>query len=170
MPDERSKHLAGIRSNVFWIVLLLISGLIVLDTGVLQILAIWGVITVLIGAGAVIYRITLFGRKTDDLLSKGRSISEYDYRKQTRKLMYVIGLTVLAFLLPLFLSGFLNAVLWFTLIIGAIDGWLVHLVAYNVYILNWESRHGGKIFAIQIWNGQRVTHSGLAFERKGIRK
>ena len=165
MSGERSKHIAGVRSLIFWLVLLVLSSLIIADIANFRITVYWIIGLSIIGIGISVYRTMSFQSRTDELLSRGNSFSVYDYKKQTRNLILIIGLTALAFLLPFILAGILGAVFWFASTLGVINGLLAHLVIYNLYILKWERDHGGKIFSVQVWDGSKVTHSGLSFEK-----
>ncbi len=165
MSDERSRRAAGSKSLLFWVFLFAISSFLILSSLSVAIVVIWVCITLAIALGGAFWKINLFSKRENDLLSMGKSLTAYDYSQQTRRLFLIVGLTILAFLAPLLLAGILGFGFWFTSIIGAIDGWILHLVLYNLFLLRWESNHGGRIFSIQIWSGTKVTYTGLEFER-----
>ncbi len=107
-----------------------------------------------------------FKKKERSLLNEGCYFSEYNYSAQTRKLLLILFGTIIAFLLPFFVSSVLGIFAWLGLLLGLIDGWIGALIFYNLYLRKWERTYHGKLYQMQLLRGLRVSHSGISFERE----
>lgn len=163
---ERSRLPAARTSLAFWLLLLILSTLLMVGIKSINLLIDWliptGATFILLG----IYKINRFRSKEGNLLSTGQCLSQYSYKAQTRKLIFVFFATVICFLLPLFLSSLLGTLIWIGIILGVIDGWIASLVFYNLYLRSWERANHGKLYQIQLWMGSRVGSTGISFERE----
>ncbi len=152
---------------LFWAMMLILSLLLLALISDLQVSLVWSVSLCILLIGLAAYRLRLFQSKAAELIMKGSTLAVYDYETQRRNLILLLGLTFAAFLIPLLLASFLGASLWLGSIIGVTDGWIGQLFVYNIYLRMWEKRNHGTIYSLQVWEGSKVTHSGLSFEREG---
>jgi positive regulator of sigma E activity len=164
---DESKAVAGGKSLIFWVVLLLLSAFLILDSEQLGAIEIWSAFALVIGLAAVYYRIRKFTKSSNDLLQRGESSTPYDHRRQFRTLLLVVFLTPIAFFFPLLLASELSFGFWLGSILGILDGWVLGILLYNFYLFNWQKTNKGKLFVLQKWDGSRVTHLGMTFVRYG---
>src|SRR5271166_399881 len=163
---EEVKAVAGTKSLAYWIVLLGLSFFLVLTVGDSSSAMIW--ITFLGGLSLIsfLYRKHSFSKNSQELLNRGRSMSPYDRRRQHRVLILLMMITVVAFFAPLFLSAALNFSVWFGSLVGIIDGWILGLLSFNLFLLYWESKNYGKLYVVEEWSGSILTERGLAFIKR----
>ena len=157
---------AGRRSLGLWIILIGASVSIVAASGNPEEYVVFAAVAGAVCAMLLFYMVREFRKKVPALLATGQALERYDYTAQARKGTQII-LGVLAFLvLPLALSGFLDAPSWFGSVIGGIDGWLVSLVAYDAVLKRWQQTHGGKLYQSLVWRGTKVAQKGLKFQKE----
>ncbi|MFI5421003.1 MAG: hypothetical protein ACHQ1H_08555, partial [Nitrososphaerales archaeon] len=130
-------------------------------------LIVWASFTIFLSLAALSYRSQLFLKSSDELLRKGQVTVPYDLRRQHKLLIILIGLTAIAFFAPLLLSSALNSSAWVGSLLGVIDGWILGLLLYNLFLSRWQKRNNGELFILQTWNGNKVTHLGLSFLKRG---
>jgi|SRR5579875_715448 len=166
MNRDSTRYVARNRSLVFWILLITLSIFLILDVSDLNTGIFWiftfGIFLSLLLA----YRISRFREKTQDLLTKGKSLSAYSYKSQQRNFVYLLILTAVAFLAPFFLAGALGFQMWFGSLLGIVDGWIGQLLLYNLYLRSWERNHKGTLYRLETWSGPKVTQTGLEFSRE----
>jgi hypothetical protein len=167
MFRDEARAVAGKRSLAFWSVLLLLSGYLILDSEILSAVEIWAFVVALIGFVALYYRVGKFSRNSSELLVAGETSAPYDHRKQFRTLLLVVLMTPVAFFLPLLLASGLSFGLWLGSTLGVIDGWVLGILLYNLYLLNWQNKNSGKLFVLQRWDGRQITHMGMTFVKNG---
>ena len=163
MASEDKPMVAGRGPILLWACMTLASGVIIVSAGSLEGYLVFATVALAICAAVLYYRFRAFRRKAPALLSTGQALEPYDYSTQARKGVYLISGVLVAFLLPFLLSGILDTASWLGSIIGAIDGWLLSLLVYNVSLGSWQRSHGGKLFQTEVWRGTKVTHKGLKF-------
>ncbi len=61
----------------------------------------------------------------------------------------------------------LGFAVWIGCLVGIIDGWILQLVGFNLYLSGWQDGQNGKLYSVQIWNGSKVEYTGLSFESRG---
>jgi hypothetical protein len=164
--NEESRAVAGTFSLAYWTALLLMSALLILLTGDLGAAVIWIVVTIFLCLAALYYRSRLFLRNAGELLVTGRVVSAYDLKRQHGLLLILLILTAAAFFIPLFLSSSLTSSVWIGSLIGVIDGWILGLLLYNLFLIRWQKKNKGELFILETWNGNKVTHLGLSFVRR----
>jgi|SRR5579872_1537760 len=169
MMKEESRAVASNFSLAYWSALLLLSALLIALTGDLSAAIIWLVFTIFLSLAALYYRSRLFSKNAEELLSRGQVASPYDLKRQHSLLIILILSTAVAFFVPLFLSAALSSSVWIGSLIGVIDGWILGLLLYNLFLIRWQRRNDGELFILETWNGNEVTHLGLSFVRKGKR-
>jgi hypothetical protein len=166
MMKEESRAVAGSFSLAYWSALLLMSVLLIALTADLGAAIIWGIFTLFLGLFALYYRSRLFLKNAGELLTRGQVASPYDLRRQHSLLIVLLILTAVAFFLPLFLSAALSSPVWIGSLIGVIDGWVLGLLMYNLFLARWQKKNHGELFILETWNGNKVTHLGLSFIRR----
>jgi membrane protein YqaA with SNARE-associated domain len=168
MESDDKPLAAGRRSLGLWIVLIGASASMVAASGNLKEYAVFAGVAGAMCAVILSYMVGEFHKKVPALLATGQALERYDYSAQTRKGIQIV-LGVLVFLvLPLALSGFLDAPSWYGSVIGGIDGWLVSLVAYNAVLRRWQKTHGGKLYQCLVWRGTKVAQKGLKFQKAAV--
>jgi len=167
MFRDEAKAVAGPRSLAFWSVLLLLSAYLIADSEILSAIEVWALIVAIIGLIALYYRVGKFSKNSSELLMAGETSAPYDHRKQFRTLLLVVFMTPVAFFLPLLLASRLSFGLWLGSILGVIDGWVLGILLYNLYLLDWQRKNSGKLFVLQRWDGRQITHMGMSFVRNG---
>jgi hypothetical protein len=167
LDTDESPMVAGAKSNIFWSTLLGLSLVIIVGTSDLRTVAVFLASAAVVCGAVLSYRLGAFRRRETGLLESGQSLEAYDYSKQVRKLYYLIAGVASAFLVPFFLSGFLDVSTWLGSIVGVTDGWVSSLIFYNAYLYRWQKVHGGKLYFVHVWRGTKVTQSGVRFERAG---
>jgi len=151
---------------IFWIILLILSALAVLAVNDLTAASTWIGSIAVVGGVVFLSRRNQFIHKASDLVQKGQSLEPYSYSKQTRKLILIFFFVAAAFFLPLLLSELLAFSLWIGCLIGIIDGWILQLVGFNLYLSRWQDEQNGKLYSVQIWKGSKVEYTGLSFVRR----
>jgi hypothetical protein len=158
----RLAHKSG--SMVYWFCLLLASLLFLTFTG-FGIIALWSVFFVLTLIPSFLFRTRDFAKLAKRLLGEGEVLKPYDYAKQTKTLLTLLFLGVLALIAPLFLTQVLSVKLWFGTLLGVINGWLAQQLLFNLYLMVWERKHKGFVYKVNIWKGSKVVQTGFTFTR-----
>jgi hypothetical protein len=167
MMKEESRAVASTFSLAYWSALLLMSGLLIALIADPSAVIIWGVFTLFLSFAASYYRTRAFLKSSRELLTKGQVASPYDLKRQHKLLLLLILLTVAAFFVPLFLSAALDSSLWIGSLLGVIDGWILGLLLYNLFLFRWQKKNNGELFILETWTGNKVTHLGLTFAKRG---
>jgi hypothetical protein len=170
MMKEESRAVANTLSLAYWSALLLMSALLIALTSDLGAAIIWAVFTTFLSFAALYYRSHLFLKNSRELLTRSQVVNPYDLKRQHNLLLVLILLTVAAFFVPLFLSAALNSSVWIGSLVGVIDGWILGLLLYNLFLYRWQKKNNGELFILETWNGNKVTHLGLTFVRRGLRE
>jgi len=165
MTKDESKAVAGSRSMIFWCILLVLSILLIVDSGSLEAILAWSACASSVGFVGLLFRLRKFLKNSDELLRTGESTRPYDHGKHFRTLILFLFLTPLAFFAPLFFAAQLSFGLLLGSLLGVIDGWVLGLLLYNFYLISWQKKNKGNLFIFQKWSGREVTHLGLSFVR-----
>jgi hypothetical protein len=165
MSSDDKPLVAGRGSTGLWLVLIIAAMMLLVANGSIEEYLVVIIVGGFICGIVLLFRLRAFFRRQRDLLEKGESMDPFSYGGQTRKITYLIAATVFVFAAPIALSGFLDSAEWFGSLVGGIVGWLISLVAYNMILGTWQRRHGGVLYASQVWRGTKVTHTGLKFQR-----
>ena len=164
---EESKAVASIFSQSYWSFLLLLSLVLIALTEDFFAALVWVTFMLALSFAPFVYRSRTFLKNSNELLTKGQVASPYNLRKQRSLLITVVVLTAAAFFVPLFLSVALNSSVWIGSLLGAIDGWILGLLLYNLFLFRWQKKNNGELFILETWRGNRVTHLGLTFVKRG---
>lgn len=164
---EQSRAVASTFSLAYWIFLVALSTLLIVVVSDFVALIVWGSFAILLSLGALFYRRRLFLRSSSELVKTGQVVTPYDLRRQHTLLLMLIVLTAVAFFAPLLLSAALDSAVWIGSLLGVIDGWILGLLFYNLFLFRWENKNEGELFILQTWNGNKVTHLGLSFSKRG---
>jgi hypothetical protein len=170
MSTESDRYRAKNSSFASWTMLLVLSLfllLLIYDSGVT---IVWAITFSIVLVGIGVYRVRTFQSKAFDLIKNGSTLSIYNYEAQRKTLMLFLALIIAAFVAPLLLARVLGTTIWLGSIIGVMDGWVGQLLVYNFYLRTWEKRNHGTIYSMQVWEGSKVTHSGLSFEKDGEKR
>jgi len=162
---EEARAIASNRSLGYWVVLLALSILLVLVGGDLGADVIWILFVGIVLIIGFSYRTRAFLKGSKELLSNGKITTPYDIRRQHRILIFLMLATFAAFFVPLFLSAALTFALWFGSLLGIIDGWILGLVSYNLFLINWQRNNDGKLYVLEEWNGSVLTERGFSFSK-----
>lgn len=163
--DSTRRFAFGSKSFAFWVVLILLSVLLLIEEGDAISAIVWSLTLSMICVPLLLYRRIRLRARENELLTKGVSLDAYDYGRQRRVIGTITLLGFAGMLAPLILLGFIPVSVWFGSLIGLLDGWLLNLVLFNVAIWVWERQQGGILYHLELWNGSRVTHVGLKFQR-----
>jgi len=163
---EESRAVASTFSISYWSFLLILSLFLIALTDDYVSTLVWAGFMFVLSFAAWGYRSRIFLRHSQELLVKGQVTSPYDLRRQHSLLIMMVALTIAAFFVPLLLSAALNSSVWIGSLLGVIDGWVLGLFLYNLFLLRWQKRNRGELFILEAWNGSRVTHLGLSFTKK----
>jgi len=159
---EEARAIASNRSLGYWFVLLSLSILLVFVAGDLGADIIW---ISFVGIASIIgffYRTDSFLKNSNELLRNGKITTPYNIKRQHRILIVLMLATLAAFFAPLFLSVALNFELWFGSLLGIIDGWILGLFSYNLFLINWQKKNDGKLYVLEEWNGSTLTERGFS--------
>jgi len=162
---EESGAVAGTKSLSYWTILLLLSVFLLYIAGDAGASITWLLSAGFLSLVGYYYRVNSFAKSSSQLLSTGLAVAPYDRKRQHTMLFISMGVTFIAFFAPLFLSSVLSFSVWFGSLIGIIDGWILGLLSYNLYLLFWQKRNGGKLYVVDEWNGSNLTGRGLSFTR-----
>jgi hypothetical protein len=164
MSSEGRRYVAGQRSLVFWTVLIVLSLFVIYEAKTPELLATWGACVIALFVALTAIRFSTFSSKRNDLLTKGSWLREYDYKQQHKKILQMLVIFIIAFS-PLALASVLPPAAWLGSVVGFIDGWIVHLLAFNLYLKRWEHSNHGTLYKTEIWGKTRVMQAGITFVR-----
>ena len=164
---EEQQAVASRFSLTYWTFLLVLSGALIALTEDPTAALVWVLFMLFLSISATGFRIQTFLKRANDLLHKGQVTSPYDLRKQHKLVILLMLLTAAAFFAPLLLSAALNSSTWIGSLLGVIDGWILGLLLYNAYLSYWQKKNNGELFILETWNGNKITHKGLAFSKRG---
>jgi hypothetical protein len=164
---EEARAIASNRSLGYWAVLLALSILLVLVAGEVGAGIIWLSFVGIVSIIGFSYRRNSFLKGSKELLSNGKITTPYDIKRQHRILILLMLATFAAFFVPLFLSAALNFALWFGSLLGIIDGWILGLFSYNLFLINWQKKNDGKLYVLEEWTGSTLTEKGFSFIKSG---
>lgn len=165
MRREEKPLVVGRFSTGLWLAIVLASAGLLIANGTLEGYMVFGAVG---GAACVValsYRIRGFRDKAPALLATGEVLEPYSYSAQVHMGIYLILGLLAALVLPLGLSGVLDASSWLGSVAGVIGGWLTSLLAYNALLSSWQRKHGGKLYQCHVWRGTKVIQKGLRFQK-----
>jgi hypothetical protein len=165
--EERKGAVPRRGSRIFWGVLIVLSIVPILAVRDTYSLLSWIVSFAALGGVVLFLRIGHFSRSIDNLLKKGQSLEPYSYARQTQKLILVFIFVLIAFFGPLLLTDVVGFSIWVGVLVGVLDGWMLQLLVYSLYLSRWQIKQKGKLYSVQIWNGTKVQYTGLSFEKEG---
>jgi hypothetical protein len=166
MNEESMRRFAiGSKSFAFWLVLILLSLLLLIEEGDEISAIVWSSCMSAICVPLLTYQCIRFRKRQFDFFKKGVSLESYDYGRQIRLIEIITFVAFAGMVAPLILSGLIPATVWFGALIGLVDGWVLYLILFNATIWLWERKHDGVLYRLELWNGSRVTHTGLKFQQ-----
>jgi hypothetical protein len=166
LDREDKPVVAGVWSMLVWFAILMASSVILAGGRSVEGYASFGLVALVFGGSILTYRLRGFWGKTRTLLSTGQTLQPFDYKTQYRQGIYVLVALLFFFFLPFLLAGVLDTYAWLGSVAGGIDGWLLSLIAFNLYLGRWERAHGGKLYTSRVWRGTKVAQTGLRFDRQ----
>jgi hypothetical protein len=167
LSNEDRPLVAGLPSTLLWVLLVAASALLVVAEGSVEGYIVFGAVAGVVLVSTLYYRLHSFSGNVSSLLDTGLAMRPFDYSSQSRRSKYLILGTLVLFILPFGLAGILDTPSWLGSIVGAVDGWVASLLAYNGFLRTWQARHGGRLLKSYQWRGTKVTHTGLKFMKEG---